>query len=284
MPWQYIDPRSSSSVVSRARTVGHALAARRHYARRQGDAPCVAIDAWGRRMGMAQLRAGRYAEGLSNLLNPIVLPRYFEFDACLRHMPAGARKLLDVGSPRLVTLYLAATRPELEIIVVNPDPTDLQETQACAALMGIDNLRYCQTGIRELLAEEQVAADFIYSVSVLEHIAGAYDDTAVMPDLMAALAPDGVLSFTVPLSASKAHEDEYLPASAEPYPGTAPPQGPDGRYFFQRLYTEASIQERLVDTTGCDVTAEMTWWGEAERGAWSAYVQTGRYKRGGDCR
>jgi hypothetical protein len=242
------------------------------------------MDRWARRLGVQQLVRGRTTSGLANVLNPIVLPRYFEFDFCLRHMPSDASSILDVGSPRLLSLYVAKTRPAVHITIVNPDPVDLRETEECAALLGLDNVQCKLGGIREILAAEPMRVDYIYSVSVLEHIAGAYDDSAVIPDLMNALVPQGVLAFTVPLSANKQHEDEYLPVTAVPYPGTSPPTGPDGRLFFQRLYTEDSIRSRLLAPAGDPAAGDMEWWGETRGGFWAEYTRSRRYKRGYDCR
>src|SRR5205807_1331699 len=108
---------------------------------------------------------------------------------CLPRVPG---RWLDVSSPRLLSLYLGNTMPQMRLELLNPDRTDLDETIATAAQLGLTTLTARSGGV-DSLSKCREAYDCIWSISVVEHIAGEYDDTQAMKWLYGALKPGGRL-------------------------------------------------------------------------------------------
>jgi len=253
-----------------------------HYAMKR-NIPSLAFDRLGRRLGAMQATRGHLIRDLSEILNPISLVRYFEFDFCLRQLPKAPKTILDISSPRLFPLYIASQLKNTKFILLNPDPFDVELSKYCIKLLGLDNVEIYNYGVRGLLNTHKKSFDFVSSISVIEHVAGEYDDTKALSFMIEYLKPGGVLALTVPLSENKRHEDEYLPDGCKPYEGTHEVQGKNGRFFFQRLYTKASINERLL----CRLHAHevsLSWWGEREKGFYEHYRNSSAYNHGNDCR
>jgi SAM-dependent methyltransferase len=227
--------------------------------------------------------AGHVARGLRNIVNPISCVRYFEYDFCVRQMPSAPRLVLDIGSPRTFPLYLASQYPDTQFVLVNPDPTDIAVTDYYVRLLGLTNVELHNTGLDALLDTHQGKCDCVSSISVIEHVAGDYNDVEAMSLLLKYLKPGGVLALTVPLSEKKQHENEYLPPGIKPYEGTHEVKATDGRFFFQRVYTESSIHERLLSHLG-ESKSCVEYCGEKEKGLYNRYSHSPMYNGGTDCR
>jgi len=243
----------------------------------------LAFDQLGRRLGMMLVIRCHWAKGLRGILNPISLVRYFEFDFCLRQLPDMPRTILDVSSPMLFPLYLATRLPDTSFELLNPDPSDVEMTRYCTILLGLRNVETHNQAVHGLLGTHKGAVDYISSISVIEHIAGEYDDTRAISFMLEYLKPGGVLALTVPLSEDKQHRDEYLPDGRMPYEGTHNVRREDGRFFYQRLYTEESINERLLSRLN-GRKVHMEWWGEREKGFYKCYSSSSAYNQGYDCK
>jgi len=158
---------------------------------RQARIPGLEFDAFGRRLGLRLLRSGHVGLGASYLLNPVSIVRYFEFPFVAKAIPAGARLCADVSSPRLFSLFWAATHSEAAIQMINPDEHDLEETRVVAASAGVA-LELMNDDVRAF-QDRPHAYDAIWSISVLEHVHGEYDDREAIAWLYAALRPGGRL-------------------------------------------------------------------------------------------
>lgn len=236
------------------------LAAR--YLRRRGG-PGGEFADFGRAIGTQLLLRGRRI-GLELLLRPVELVRYFEFPFTLGCCPHAPRRCLDVSSPRLFSLYAARRWPNAAIRVINPDRRDLATTAAIARAVALENLTFADCGV-EALAEGPDRYDCIWSISVVEHIAGPYEDREAVGWMYDALADGGRLILTVPVD--RRSWVEYQDAD---YYGTqAPGRGP---YFFQRWYDRASIWERIVARIGHDPNL-VAWFGERVPGHYAAYAR-----------
>jgi SAM-dependent methyltransferase len=82
------------------------------------------------------------------------------------------------------------------------------------------------------------AFDAVACVSVIEHVQGD-GDAAAMAEMWRVLRPGGVVHLTTNVAA-RAHDV----LTARPVYGEAP--SPDGRHFFERRYSAASLRERLL--------------------------------------
>lgn len=232
------------------------------YAERR-DAPGTEFARFGRQLGMRLLARGS-ALGVPYLITPVSITRYFEFDFVSKHVPTGAHAFLDVSSPRLLSLFVASTRPSAFVEILNPDQEDAETTRAITDRLRFTNVAISSDGVEVLLGRSR-RYDCIWSISVVEHIAGDNGDTEAMRLMYDVLRPGGRLIVTVPADRRFWHEfrdDDYY--------GTQREMTPLGKYFFQRLYDEATVRARLVEPLGREPTI-VAWFGERTAGTFHAY-------------
>jgi hypothetical protein len=226
--------------------------------------PGLKFDQFGRRIGLRLLIRGSRS-GLRLSLVPVSSTRYFEFPFVASCVPETASVVLDVSSPRLFGLWLAMKQPTTSVTMLNPDPADLRETESIARMVGIKNL-VSEVAAVDWLASHAKRYDCIWTISVVEHIYGAYDDSDAMRMMFQALKSGGRLIVTVPVD--KHYWVEYRPTA---------PDGPmavrtERGYFTQRFYDYDAIQERLVRPLG--VAPKITrWWGEKRQGRFLEYCE-----------
>jgi SAM-dependent methyltransferase len=223
--------------------------------------PGLEFDAFGRRLGLRLLLSGHVYTGASYVLNPVSIVRYFEFPFAAESIPANARKCADVSSPRLFSLFWSATHPGVVIEMFNPDRKDLDQTRRIAASAGIA-LTFENSDVR-IFQDRPGTYDSIWSISVLEHIDGTYDDRDAISWLYSALKPGGVLVVTV--MTDRTFWVEYR--DADPYGLVHSDSGP---VFFQRWYDLPSIRARLLDPLP-GAAATFRFFGETRPGAFKAY-------------
>lgn len=215
----------------------------------------------GRRIGLRALLA-RDPVALDMLLTPVNIVRYWEFPFTRRHLPEPPGRCLDVSSPRLFSLFAATHLGPTSIRIINPDARDASETERLAAVSKLTSIRVDQVPVGAIEgARDQY--DSIWSISVVEHIAGD-GDVEAMRLMFEALAPGGRLIVTVPVDrrawSEYRDEDVY---------GLGLPREPEG-YFFQRWYDELAVKTRLMDplpsTPSC-----VEWFGERVAGRFAEY-------------
>jgi SAM-dependent methyltransferase len=220
------------------------------------------FDRFGRRLGRSLLARGS-RNGLSYLLAPVSIVRYFEFPFVLACLPTRLDRCLDVSSPRLFSLYVAANHADASISVINPDESDIFETRAIVSRLGQDNLHPSCQRVEDLRGQRN-GYDCIWSISVIEHIAGEDGDTDAVKLLYEALAPGGRLILTVPVD--RQFRTEFRDLN---YYGT---QGEASRhgYFFARAYDKESLLARIVAPVA-ESEACLRWFGERSPGRYASY-------------
>ena len=221
---------------------------------------------FGFRLGRLALLRGHLRTGLQYALTPVSIVRYFELPFAWSWLPPEPAHCLDVSSPRLFTLFTAHHRGD-RVHMINPDRTDLKETRSLLAAAGVADL---------VTTEEATAADLpasnggygvVWSLSVIEHIAGDTGDTEAVGAMMDALDPGGRLILTFPVD--QTYREEFM--EFDPY-GTQP-RDPTGRgFFYQRFYDLESIERRLLRPLGLRAAA-MRWFGEKEAGFYARYEE-----------
>jgi SAM-dependent methyltransferase len=232
------------------------------YAERQGT-PGTMFARFGRQLGIRLLRR-RSALGLSYLVTPVNITRYFEFEFAATHIPPASLACLDVSSPRLLSLFIASAHPAASIEMLNPDVGDAGTTEVIAHLLGYSNIAVSSKPV-SALAGRQGSYDCIWSISVVEHIGGDTGDSDAMRLMYAALRPGGRLIVTVPVDRRFWHE--YRDRD---YYGMPQPPTPSGEYFFQRLYDESNLRARLIEPLRQE-PREVSWFGERVAGTFHAY-------------
>jgi len=187
------------------------------------------------------LRGGEYVAAYRCVVSPMDSVRHFEFDFFWRRARAGkTAHLLDVSSPRLISLMLLDAQPELSAHLMNPDAKDLARTVSIAKSMALE--RRCTFDCRRVgeLSEKESQYDLITCMSVLEHIVDDFDAVQAMWGM---LAPGGRLLISVPCAATALDEytnlDEYELLEKDS----------QGFVFWQRYYDDQRLA-RIFAVTG----------------------------------
>jgi len=235
--------------------------------------PGLEFDAYARGWVWPLLARGNLRKAVSYLVWPIHHERYFEFAFALRSVPKRSVRCFDVSSPRIFSLFYARKNPKTQITVANPDLRDLAATRYLANVLRLRNIRTEPVGV-EGLRKRTSSFDCIWSISVIEHISGAYDDREAIRCMYEALAPAGTLVLTFPVDRTFREESRAF----DPY-GTQLRSGE--RFFFQRYYDPDSIRSRLLAPIGYpEHTVEF--FGETSPGTFAAYEARSRH-RGLEC-
>jgi SAM-dependent methyltransferase len=230
---------------------------------RERRIPGIAFDRFGRKLGARLLIRGKKC-GILLLLNPVSCVRYFEFDFAAKAVTDHHLDCLDISSPRLFSLWLASNRPSVRIHMINPDHADLEATQQIIGHMGIPRILIENVAIEGLPAQ-QSKFDLVYSISVVEHISGEYDDAYAVQRMWNVLKPGGSLILTFPVDRS--FRNEYRNSK---YYGMQGETRKGGGYFFQRFYDMPAIRERLLAPIGHPRFVSR-FFGEREPGLFAAY-------------
>jgi SAM-dependent methyltransferase len=235
-----------------------AAAATRHAARRR--TPGLEFASFGRRVALRiAARDPRLAAQLA--VTPVNIVRYFEFAFVWSCLPAACDTVLDVGSPRLFSLFAASQGRARSLMMINPDGADLAVSRRLAEALRL-TIRTERRGVETI--EDKDCFDCVWAISVLEHLHGTIDDTEAVIRLYRAVRPGGRLIFTVPVDRRARIEFRrgryYADGAVDD----------EQERFFQRWYDEAAIDERLVVPTG-GVASLMRWFGETTPGRFAAY-------------
>jgi SAM-dependent methyltransferase len=148
----------------------------------------------------------------------------------------GARageRLLDVGAGRRAEFASLAAAAGLQVTAIDPRPDAGEDAPAAVRVVAAD--------ARELPFEDGYF-DRITAISTIEHIEDG--DGAAMAELARVLAPGGRFVITVPFNPLK-RATVFMRGGV---------YGREGdRVFFEYLYDEDSLQERLIGPSGLRV-------------------------------
>lgn len=184
------------------------------------------------RLGLEALARGCVPrEALTRLAIPLDPSRYLEFPDTVREL--GARpgeRVLDLASPKLMAVELARRGAEV--------------TSVDALAPEIARWRRLTDGRRRLCFEvadgralpfADAHFDGAYSISVLEHVADQ-GDAGALRELARVVRPGGRVVITVPYA--DCYREDWRDA---PVYGAQQPV--EGRYFFERWYDDARLDE-----------------------------------------
>lgn len=196
--------------------------------------------------------------GVKRLILPLDYVRYAEDGYVLEHLKVSPGHLvLDVGSPKLLSLFLAAR------IAARVHATDLLDYffGAYAAyadrVLGAHRDRYVmRSEDARTLTYPDGTFDRAFSISAIEHIPGDGDRIA-MREIARVLKPGGIYCVTVPWSdrgyveefKRRGDPDAYWVASGEEH------------VFYQRAYDRPALEDRLLRPSGLEVM-DVSFWGE----------------------
>ncbi len=220
--------------------------------------PGISFHLWSMALGARLLLTKRapLATCFNYLFFPMDSTRYFEFHEVWKSLKGRAfSRYLDISSPRLMPLFLSKAVPKATAVFINPDKSDLRETEWLAKALGLTS-RCKFSNITIDAAEETPSSfDLITCLSVLEHIP---DDTAALKTMWSLLRPGGKLILTLP-SMSQPLE-QYI---SENQYGVLNPED-DGYTFWQRYYDQTRLTSAIYSVTGMPVRIAL--YGEKKRG------------------
>jgi SAM-dependent methyltransferase len=152
-------------------------------------------------------------------------------------------KVLDVGSPKCFGLYLASSmKAEVDLTDISPLNIDEYKTMWEAIRAGAKGT--ARFGIQDArsLQYEANSFDVVYSMSVVEHIAGANGDIDGVKEMVRVLKPGGLLLLSVPYG--NTHAEQLRKGFVRAVEKTAD----QDLYFFQRIYNRSSVHTRILET------------------------------------
>ena len=211
---------------------------------------------------------------LKLLLNPVSIVRYFEYDFALRNFSATSlsrNQILDISSPYLIGFYLASSF-EGEYNYRNPDSNDLTLVKKYSSKLKFRMKYSANSADATKLSFSDNSFSHLISISVIEHINGSGDSKAIK-EMWRVLKPNGILILTFPVA--KLFEEEF--SDKDTY-GLKVEQVKE-KFFFQRVYDETSIKERLLDKISDFTILSKELFGESESGFYRSYSE--RWKKNG---
>ena len=197
-------------------------------------------------------------DALKRLVFPVEYIRCAEFRYVLEHLDVTAEhRILDIGSPKLLSLFLAA---RLGARVWATDLVDYSfraYASYAESVLGPRRERYLmETQDAQALSYRDETFDRIFSVSVVEHIPGSGDTLAVQ-EMARVLKPGGIVCLTVPWS-DRGYLEEFHAPSPSAYWVKSSDQA---SVFYQRAYDHDSLHDRLLGHHCLDVV-DVSFWGE----------------------
>jgi SAM-dependent methyltransferase len=196
--------------------------------------------------------------GLKCLVLPVEYIRCAETRYILHHLDVRpGQRVLDIGSPKLLSLFLAARlRAEVHATDLVDYFFERYEVYSRVAL-GQDRSRY-RMAREDARTLTYPAAHFerVFSISAIEHIPDDGDSRAIQ-EIARVLAPGGIACLTVPWS-DQGYLDEFK-HRGDPDVYWAPGDGE--KVFFQRAYDRDTLERRLVRPSGLRLV-DLSFWGE----------------------
>lgn len=208
------------------------------------------------------------------LLNPVSIVRYFEYDFAIRNFSAtslSTNNILDISSPYLFGFYLASSF-EGEYNYRNPDSNDLNLVKKYSSKLKFRMKYNAESADATKLSFFDNSFSHIISISVIEHINGNGDSEAIK-EMWRVLKPNGILILTFPVA--KVFEEEF---SEKDIYGLNVNKIKE-KFFFQRIYDETSIKERLLNKISDFTILSREIFGESEFGFYKSYSQ--RWEKNG---
>lgn len=157
-------------------------------------------------------------------------------------------KILDIGSPQLLSLSLGQYSRLWDITYVNPFVAELQDMREKSSILGLDRIHSVNADITLIDSFSGLGTfDYIFSCSVFEHIHPEDGgDIIAALNISQLLETNGTFVFSVPYYLNKFNE--YIEGTAYAVEGDY-----SGKTFFQRFYDEDSLQKQIVIPTGLKV-------------------------------
>ncbi len=187
-------------------------------------------------VGGRLLVKGDWRSGLKTLLAPVGYWRCVPFVAAKAQFDRlTAPAVLDIGSPKMLSLLLAKRKDARVFATDLDDPAIFDRWERSAKALALGNYHTEFQDGRKLTYSDS-AFDLVYSISVIEHIPGEGDMEALR-EIARVLKPGGVAVIEVPYR--RKGETIY-----HKYTSRGAPL--DNAEFYERHYDRDMLEERLI--------------------------------------
>ena len=194
-------------------------------------------------LGIRIIMRGMIVEGIKLLISPVgywrLIPNAFAYQEFLR---LNNPRILDVGSPKLLSVFFATMTAQEVHATDLDDERIVSRWKTVANALGLANYMVDYQDARRLTYPDQ-SFDFVYSISVIEHIADD-GDTVSLREFRRVLKPGGTLVIQIPYR--RIRDDIRRPFDSKGMPLPEP-------RFYERHYDLERLKERL-EPEGLNVT------------------------------
>lgn len=158
-----------------------------------------------------------------------------------RFTPGHKVRILDVGSPKCLGLYLAS-HFDIEVHLTDIYEPAVRESEVLwtAIKHGARGKPIFSVQDARSLKYPQEAFDAVYSMSVIEHVGGETGDSQSLREMFRVLRPGGILLVTIPFG------QRYVEQDRVGFEGAARRTSNSEQCFFQRIYAPAAVEERII--------------------------------------
>ena len=193
-------------------------------------------------MGLRAIKAGMIVEGVKLLMTPVGYWRFLPFSFVWREFRKYRNpRVLDASSPKLLSLFFASKTSGQVYATDLDDEKIFTRWKRFAGILGLRNYRVEYQDARKLSYPDDFF-DFIYSISVIEHIPENGDHLA-LAEFRRVLKPTGTLVLEVPYRRTR--EDIFKTNDSKGIPSKT-------LQFYERHYDAAALKERL-ELTGLSI-------------------------------
>lgn len=193
---------------------------------------------------------------IRTVINPFDITRDVEFAYLLNFLSRNNIRpdaILDVSSP-FIMAYILSAGSHVTKTDINPAERDMIKEDASLTFQLEDSTR---------LTFQDNSFDFVYSISVIEHIYGNYLDAVC--EMVRVLKPGGHLYLTFPVSVK--HTEEWFEQRI--YPAQAEK---DGKFFFQYRFDRNDVTLMLDSLEGVELVDMSLYW-EKKDGAYDRFIK-----------
>ena len=201
---------------------------------------------YGFRLGVELLLSGRLKQSIRYLAKPVNYWRTLEYQLIYGAADfQSTDRVLDIGSPKLFSLYLAE-RVGAEVYSTDIEDYFIQEYGLIREMRRVSPEKlHIQVEDGRKLSFDDSFFDKVYALSVVEHIPDD-GDSECLREMGRVLSEGGRCMLTVPFAPTSRMEyrgaDFYWANSSA---GTG-----NGKVFYQRRYSPEDLQTRLIEPSG----------------------------------
>lgn len=158
-------------------------------------------------------------------------------------------KILDSGSPKLLSLYIGKVLGN-PIVASDVNPYFKEYCSNFAKVLKITKNYTTRIIDACSISDSENEYDKIYSLSVIEHIPSD-GDVRAMKEYSRVLKNNGLLLLTLPYSHT--YKEEYRKPKKFYYSNNKGLQKNQGKVFYQRVYDEKSLNERILKPSNLEI-------------------------------